>query len=103
MPLTLLEPPAQGVDLWAHPFIAVAVERRHPGLVLRAWREAQWPTRVPQERLAHMLGVNQATLSHWETRHRAPHGPREWDDWMDVIGAPAWVRWWREEEDARNG
>ncbi len=97
--VTLTEIPSTGADLWAHPFIAAAVDRRHPGLVVRAWREAHWPDRIPQDRAARILGVSQGTLSHWETSDQAPHGPREWDGWFDLLGAPAHLRWWRAEED----
>lgn len=94
MPLTLLESPARGADLWSHPFIVAALERRHPGLVLKAWREAHWPACVTQADLAKRLGVAQSTLCEWETRPRPRHTALEWDDWFDVIGAPRWARWW---------
>jgi hypothetical protein len=92
MPLT---EPLTDVGLWDHPFIVTAVERRHAGLVLKAWREAHWPDRIPQDALARLLGLTQGTVSRTETRSRPPCGPAEWDRWFDAIGAPTHLRWWR--------
>lgn len=80
-------------DLWQHPFIVEAVRQRDAGLMVRAWRWAQWPTVPSQARTARRLGMSQGTLSWHETGKGHPSDDQR-TSWFRELGVPRRLWWW---------
>jgi transcriptional regulator with XRE-family HTH domain len=89
------EPPEQPIEFWQHPVMRAALQSRHIGHVIRAYRTHPWHARdITQKQTATWLRMDQAHLS------RIENGPTPGElgklaHWATVLKIPPELLWFQ--------
>jgi transcriptional regulator with XRE-family HTH domain len=86
-------------DFWEQPELRAAIQERHFGRLLRAYRLVQTPP-IQQTRLAGWLGITQGQLSRIERAVTPVHDLAKLDQWARVLHIPAHLLWFAMSSDA---
>jgi transcriptional regulator with XRE-family HTH domain len=85
--------PTQPREFWQHPTMRAALQSRHIGRIIHAYRTHPWHQRdISQQHAASWLGMNQATLSRTESG-RPPGEISKLIQWANALKVPQDLLW----------